>query len=456
MPPVFHLVCLGATGDCIHALMLAKHLSTLGEVRFVIAKKYAPILDGFSCVKPVIWPYEYSRLPECLQWLRRSGIHKPIVCQSYTHPDCNRDYPYQIDAYRIAGHQNKFGTLPLIIDRRNKDREYSLMEKLPIGKPWVAVCTEGMSSPIPELKDLPEVLQREFPEVSVIDLSKIRGHRIHDLLGILDHCKLLVSIDTVFLHLARAAKCPVMAIVNDRDPWRASITPPATIGQFGYKNVTTGILVQAIGEFLNRPKPKLYHAAQLWGKEERNLRAYRSWKKLKERGMVGCYTTEHKRTFEDNGRKLPYINDLLEPALEKMQDHDVLLFTNDDIELRPEILDWAKSHVGIYGATSVRRDPEHIGRDAVLFTKRWLKDHPLPDLVLGGAKWDILVAAMIRHSRGIKTTLSNLSNDFYPAEDRILIRHEPHQETWTTDSPASRHNDRLFQEFMNSNNMKGF
>lgn len=454
MPSVFHLVALGANGDCLNALMLAKHLSTMGEVQFIVSKTYAPILDGFSYVNPIIWPYEYSRLPECLHWLKRHGIHKPIVCQSYTHPDSRKELPYQLDSYRIAGHQNLFGTLPLVIDRRNKDREYSLMEKLPIGKLWVGVCVEGMSSPIPELKDLPQILQDAFPEVTIVDLSKIKAHRVYDLLGILDHCKLLVTIDTVFLHLARAATCPVMAIVNDREPWRASVVPPATICQFGYKNVTTGSVAQAVGEFLSRPTPRVFHAASIFGQEERHLKAYQSWKKLIDRGMVGVYREKYDRDASSLGdRPLPYLKDVIQPALDRMEDHDVLVWTNDDVQLLPETLDWARNHAGTYGATSMRRDKDHIGRDLVAGTKSWWQKLPY-DLLIGAHQFDLLLGALIRKQRGVTSTLKNMGTDFFPCEYRTLIRHEPHKESWSPDSPSGKHNAALFTQFLNDNNMK--
>lgn len=444
----FYLTCLGASGDILAAAPLAKHLATKGRVNFVVSKKFAPILDGLSYVRPVIFPGDYSQLPDCIHWLKRHGIAKPIICQSYNHTDCNRTLPYQIDAYRIAGHQNKFGTLPLVIDRRSRDREFALMEKLPVGKPWVAVCAEGISSPIHDLKDLPDILQKEFPEITVVDLSKIKGYRLYDLLGILDHCKLLISVDTSFLHLARTATCPVFAILNDRDTWRASVPPPATIRQFGYKNVTTGLVAQALGEFLSRPTPKVYHCANIFGQEERHLKAYRSWKKLKERGMVGVYRAEYTRDASSLGDKpLPYLKDILQPALDQMEDHDILLWSNDDIQLRPEILDWAIDHVGVYDAASMRRDSDHVGRDLVAGTKSWWTRLPY-DPLIGAHQFDLLLAAIIRKERGVTSTIHNMGHDFYPCEYRALIRHESHEESWSPDSPSGRYNASLFSQFL--------
>lgn len=450
------MVVLGRNGDLISSLPLARFLHNGNPIRIVTSREYIKLLDGVSYATPIPWEFEYTKLSHCLHWLRRHGIHKPYICQSYCHPDCNKGLPYQEDAYRIAGFQNLFGSLPLIFDRRNPDREYKLMETLPIGKPWIAVSTEGISSPCPSLKDLIPTLVEQYPEYEFIDLAKVKAHRLYDIIGILDNCDLLISIDTVWLHLARAAECPVFAVLNDLDPWRASVPPPATIRQFGYKNVTTGLVAQAFGEFASRKEPAVWHCAQIWGQEERNMVAYRSWKKLRDRGMKCSYTVEHKRTFDEGHRKLPFIPDLLESALEQMDDHDVVLLTNDDIEIRPETIRWAKKHVGLYGAASMRRDPEHVGRDLFAFTKKWLKDNPLPDMILGGAKWDILVAAMIRYHRGVKMTHGNMKDDFYPCEDRILIRHQTHEEGWTTEIPSSLHNQRLFEEFMTTHNMKTF
>lgn len=446
--------CLGRSGDVVTALSIAKHLYTGSPVRFLTCKEYAPILEGCSYVSAVVWKWDYSKLQDALYWLRRHNITKPVVAQSYCHPDCNRSLPYQEDAYRIAGFQNLFGALPLVFDRRNRDREWKLLETLPVGKPWVAVATEGISSPCPSVKDLIPTLVEQYPEYEFLDLSKIKAFRLYDMLAILDFCSLLISVDTVWLHLARAAKCPVFSIVNDLENWRASVPPPATVRRFGYKTVSTASIAQAVGEFVSRPTPKIYHAASIFGQESRHLRAYQSWKKLLERGMVGVYRDKYDRDASNIGdRPLPYLRDVIRPALDRMDDHDVLIWSNSDVELMPETLDWARNHVGTYSAASMRRDADHIGRDLVAGTKAWWQKLPY-DPLIGAHQFDLLLAALIRKERGVVSTLKNMETDFFPCEYRTLIRHESHQESWTPDSPSGRYNADLFSQFLKDNNMK--
>lgn len=456
MRPASTVVCLAKHGDICNALGIAYHLGKATPVRFLVCKDHADLLEGTSYAAPVIWPWDYTKLPESLHWLKRHGIFKAHVAQSYCHPDARKDCSYQEDAYRLAGFPQLFGTLPLVFDRRNKDREWKLMENIPVGKKWIAVSTQGISSPCPSLKDLIPTLVQQYPEHEIVDLSTLKAVRLFDMLGVLDGCSLLISIDTVWLHLARASSCPVIAVLNDLESWRSSVPPPATVVKFGYKTVSTDMVVEAVGQHFNKPIPTIYHAAQIFGTEERHLKAYQSWKKLKERGMIGCYTQTFDRTFDDNGRKLPFLRDILQPALNQMEPHDVVLWSNDDCQLRPEILDWCKNHVGTYGAATIPRDSEHVGRDAAVFTKQWLTDNPLPDVVIGAPKFDLLLTAMVREKRGVKTTLENLNTSFFPCEDKIYIRHEPHQENWTDDSPAALHNGRLLEEFLNEKGMKIF
>lgn len=448
------VTCLGRGGDVCISLEIARHLSRNGPVRLLTCKDCAPILDGVSYASPTIWPWDYSKLQDSVQWLKMRGVRNPIVCQSYCHPDANRNISYQEDAYRLAGFQNLFGALPLVFNKRNQDREWKLLESLPVGKPWIAVCTEGISSPCPTLKDLIPTLVQQYPDYEVIDLSKIRAYRLFDMLAILDFCSLLISVDTVFLHLARASKCPVMAVVNDLDPWRASVPPPSTIHTFGYKTVSTPIVAQAVGEFFTKKDRKVFLAANIFGETPRHVKAYRSWKKLLERGILPAFRTEYDRSFEG----LPYLKDILQVALDQMGDDDVVVWCNSDVELRPEIIDWAKNHVGTYGAATMRRNEGgHVGRELIALRGDCLRKHwdEIPDYCIGAPVFDIGMAAFIREKVGVKTTLDNLSWDFFhcDAPQRYAL-HEPHESSWRDDSAPALYNRGLFDKWISEKGWK--
>lgn len=452
------ILCLGKNGDIATALPIAKELSKKGAVQFVVSKEFLPILDGCSYLKPILWQGDYSRQRDCLAWLKRHGI-KPVVAQSYNHPDSSHDLPYQKDAYRIAGFLNKWGTLPPpLFDKRDPVRETELIERFPVGKPWIGVHLEGISSPIPHLAGLIDELSRTYPQYHFIDLAKTKAHRVFDMIGLLDVCDLLVSVDSIYLHLSRAAKVPVIAVVNNTDAWRASVPPPATIRSFGYKAVTTADLVQAVGDFVDRKRPKLYHAASIFGQEDRHYTAYLSWKKLRDRGMICCYWGRvGQEMFDDgNGRLLPFLKDVLHPAIQKAKDHDIILWCNSDIELKPEIMDYAIDHCSIYVAASFRRDDAHIGRDGFAFSKKWLNDNwdELGDYVLGAPVFDLAIASLIKYKLGIIPTLSNSTTDFHPADsDRRYLKHQNHTEGWSDGSPAAIHNSAIFNNWLQANNL---
>lgn len=452
-------VCsLGRNGDVLTGLEIARHLGKSTPVRFLTCKEYVPLLDGVSYAAPVAWAWDYSKLPDAIHWLKRHGISKAHIAQSYCHPDARKDCSYQEDAYRLAGFPNLFGSLPLVFDRRNREREWKLMENIPVGRPWIAISTQGISSPCPSLKDLIPELVQQYPEYEIVDLSTLKAVRLFDMLGVLDGCSLLVSIDTVWLHLARASHCPVIAIVNDLENWRASVPPPATVAKFGYKTVSTEMVVEAVGKFLEPKTRNVFLSGQIFGMSERHQKALRSWKKLKDRGAKMGVALAYPRNFEEEGRQLPFLKEILSYTLELMTDDDVLVWVNSDVQVRMEAIDWAKNHAGTYGACSMRRNEEgHVGRELLAFRGDWLKKYwkEIPDYCIGAPVFDIGMAAFIREKVGVKSTLENMAWDFHPADsDKRYALHEPHESSWKDDSPSAQYNRSLFNRWIEEKGWK--
>jgi hypothetical protein len=59
-------------------------------------------------------------------------------------------------------------------------------------------------------------LRREFGKThQIVNLDRVKAHRVYDMLGLYDHAAALVSIDTVHLHLSRASNVPVFALARD-------------------------------------------------------------------------------------------------------------------------------------------------------------------------------------------------------------------------------------------------
>jgi hypothetical protein len=77
-------------------------------------------------------------------------------------------------------------------------------------------------------------LKVRFPEYKIVDLSTIQAEKPFDLLGVLDAASCLVTIDTLHLWLANAAKCPTIALINEG--WRGSPPPVTATSTFRYRD----------------------------------------------------------------------------------------------------------------------------------------------------------------------------------------------------------------------------
>lgn len=451
------VVTLGRHGDVLNGLGIARELfrRTGHAPGFLVGEEFAPTLEGASYVKPILWSGNYADLAPAVARIRAAGW-SPVVAQVYGGPSYSRHTcdSYQREAWKVAGMVEAFGTAPLDLDRRDYEREEELLKKvLPESKPFILVCASGVSSPVPKLTNLPARLREHFPDHAVINLAEVQAYRVFDLLGLMDRAALLVSVDTVHLHLARAARCPVIAVLNDG--WRGSIPPPTTVASFRYASVSTEQVTRAACSILTKEMRRVILAVNLFGKTDRHKRARTSRALIEQSPQVEAfYTSTYSRTARGLGdeKPLPYLADILAPAYTEANDEDVIVWTNDDIRLDPRIIEWASEHVGLYGAATMRRDePGHCGRELFAFTKAWLRDNPLPDYLIGTHQFDLGIACLIRHRRGISSTLANIAEDFHPcdAAERYAL-HEPHPNEWPerTETPSGHHNARLFAEWL--------
>lgn len=215
------IVCLGRYGDIVNVLPIAWHLAqTAGVPKFCVSEEFWTILDGVSYVQPVVWPVDYKELP----WaIKRVAGRSPeaIIAQAYMHPDQSRKTEsYQMEAWRMAGYLDQFGKFPLVFDKRNPAREKELDLKMAlltnpftVNKATILVASKSVSSPYRD--DLLGRVRKEFPGYNVVDLSALKSPRIYDLIGIIENSACLVTVDSVQLHLARATKTPVIALINE-------------------------------------------------------------------------------------------------------------------------------------------------------------------------------------------------------------------------------------------------
>lgn len=451
---------LGRAGDIVNILpLLWRDHGQRAPANLLVAKEYLLLTQGCSYFQAAVYPGRHNEPDKALIWAKQNRHSEtPVVCQVENNPHDSHQMTdsYQKESWRLAGALDDFGRWPLIFDRRNATRERALTDRIRRDKPMILFAGESISSPFPDAAPMLASLRARFSEYDVVDLSTVRAEHLYDLLALYEAAVLMISVDTVHLHLSRACKTPVIAIINNG--WLGSVPPPSTVKAIRYAGADTESVITVAAEVLYPAVPGVYHVTDLFGESDRHRRARETWNPIfNGTGVIPVhrrapYPRFAKRVGSD--QPLPYLKDILQPAFDMAEPDDVILLCNDDVGLNADIIPWARAHVGTYGAASMRRDCRHCGRDLFGFTKRWLQKHweEIPDFILGVDSWDIGLAAIIRHHRGIASTLENMSYDFFPCEtiDRLLL-HEPHPSSWHVPGydkdPATMHNRKAFRQW---------
>jgi len=458
------IIALGRLGDVVNALPAAYSLARKGaRPRFVVAKNFRSILDGVSYVDPVEFEGDYTQLSEAIRIQKSQGFN-PLVFQAYKHPDKQRlTDSYSKEAWRIAGVLPLFGAIPLIFDRRDHEAETELVAKhIEPDRPAILIAINGVSSPFPLAQELRNLITAKCPDHQIVDLSQVKARHPYDLIGLIDAADLLVSIDTLHLHLARASKTPVIALLNDG--WLGSLPPPQSVTAFRYGEARHDLFKvgDAVEAAANRKKvsSRVIHVVHMHGKTDRHYRAQSTWPLAWSESTVTNLCSGWGRTAREikDPRALPYLSDIFKSALELAQsEDDCVVWINDDVELKPGSLEELRKHVLIWDAVSMRRlepgvEDVHMGRELFAFRAGWLRLHlpKIPDYFIGTEAFDLGVAAYIRQTRGIASTFRNFSTDFFPCElPAGMALHEPHESSWASmmTSPANVHNRKLFRDW---------
>jgi hypothetical protein len=433
---------LGRLGDHINLLPVA--YANKGAT-FVTAEKYSDLFEGVGYCEVKKFKGDPINLHHCIGICQ--GLPDLRVAQVFLHPNETRQEPnYALESYRLGRFRDLWRKFPYVFDRRNPEREQKLIPE----DPFIAVATKGVSSPFAHSEDLISGLQSRFPEYKIVDLSTIQAEKPFDLLGVLDAASCLVTIDTLHLWLANAAKCPTIALVNDLvggvGAWRASPPPVTATATFRYSQFQIDQVCDEVEKTL-LPTGEVWAIVDRFGQEKRHREAFKSQKQA----FTYLLTAENVRTAQEIGdpRPLPMLKDMLAKALRFAKGRDIIVWTNDDVQiqdLHPVV--W---HCRNFGAVGVRRDPAHIGRELFAFRWDWLADriYNFPDCAVASPWFDLAVAAWIRRQFGWVSTMDNLIEDRYPAEipNEKILYHPDHPSSWTDsmDRPASKWNERIFK-----------
>ncbi len=211
----------------------------------------------------------------------------------------------------------------------------------------------------------------------------------------------------------------------------------------------------------------------------RRQKVLSSWDTLYASGrVVPAHYWEYERdaTGMEDRRRLPYLKDVLANGLKQARDCDIIMWTNDDVILHPDLPDELEWHISLYQACTSHRcefhyhpmpplasapkvfaaaKDNHMGRDLFAFSVPWLKKYidAIPDFLLGASDFDLFMAAFIRHQKGYLSTKKNFY-DVIPCADlrRGYVIHQWHEPAWSLPdnhltAPSQLHNRKLFSDW---------
>ena len=269
---------LGRVGDILNVLPLAwKHWQDTGQKPlFMVAAEFAHVLEAVTYVEPVIFNGLFEDIMKAAYEAR--GITTDIAfCQIYGRGLINpqKCTSFARESWAQGGAKFPWGTLPLVLDNRNAEREDALCKAV-LGdsdrRPVVLLALEGKSSPFPFrvllAQKLPRILEAEG--FRVIDISKLRAERFTDLLGLFEKAHCLVAIDTGHQHLAAACNVPVVSLVT-RDParWHGSPWRPEHVARYYYDEFPEAVWsVAASCATAREEQPRIVHVWADWRDKE--------------------------------------------------------------------------------------------------------------------------------------------------------------------------------------------
>lgn len=458
----------GRIGDILNTLPLAlRHFQQTGEVPFyMVASQFKGILEGVSYVEPVIFPGPFEHCIAAL-YMARQITSNISLCQIYGQGIMNlaMETSFIRESWACANADVPWGTLPLVIDQRDRTREARLIGDLvqqAAGRKIVLVATGGISSPFPYGKTLLAGLQSQLdPDIfMVINLAAFKCEQFFDFLGLYEIAHCLVSVDTGFQHLAPASDIPVISIINPSpSKWHGSAWRPQHTARFYYhefpqtiNNFALAIAVVDAREWARRPD--LIHVFADWrdttdeDTERRRRVALDSWEM--ESQFSATYGRDYWQhvdvTREDCTRdgtivgdavRMPFIRDVISHGLQRAtKPTDVIVWSNADICFAPgltgNILETCRRHGAAFcqrwdfpklakpfiTTGMVRKGKWYPGCDLFAFTVEWWNQHgqELPDLLMGREKVDEVFRQLIKYYHG--------------GEIEAGIYHEKHASFW--------------------------
>lgn len=227
-PSHLSIMNLGSFGDVIHSLPIAKYHSQREPINFVISDKYASVLEGVSYVEPVVCPVPYHDLPVCLEWAHKN-LPRLINVFLWNHPATSRTRftSFCEEMFFLGGCHPQFGHWFPDFDRRHKQREENWVNQLDLSRPIIAYTINGDSHHFTHQAFFESSLVHRFGRrCSLVNTVQNMPPRIYDMLALFERAKVIITIDTATLHLAKACQTPTIEIIAFLETFRDSTPGP--------------------------------------------------------------------------------------------------------------------------------------------------------------------------------------------------------------------------------------
>lgn len=474
-PPAF--VLLGRLGDIINALPILKATADRFQcpVPLVVARSYANLLDGCSYVWPEVWEgHFWKTFNDAIAWAKTK--HRDVVVlqtggDNYTHSRLSTSFC--LEAFAKTGLQGKRGTLPVVFDKRDPERERALVDrsKAQNPNPIFAYNLNGISSPFKDAELFVNELAKWSGVLNLVNTSLLGADHFYDLLGVFEASIGALTIDTATLHLLPAVQTDYIALVRDTDsPWHCSVPYGRCVLQVGYTRAAS--LLTLIHNRIGRMTAKaivthLYpkHAAGGDTLRRNSLAAY-TWSRQNWTECGVDESTTGRWMDYLPGRRLPYVKDMIDFACKGKSDRDVIVFTNADSCVADHAMHesfWKLKDVEC--CYSNRRDFKRLqrplssaevkggefypGNDWFAFRVGWWLKHrdEYPDMLVGAEAWDCIMRMLME------------STQSQPIVFTDFIYHEKHESPVYDHAdnrmnlPTQKHNRGLAQAWMKSRNI---
>ena len=219
------------------------HRRTGLKPKIIVGNEYANLYEGISYAEPIVHNLHWWQGVEKARAIASVLSENAVLPQWWLTPQCPIPEQYR-GTFNLTcfGHnwgvnlslwpnfmasmwercgftQDEMRTLPLVFDRRNPAREAALLNQIwPVPmrkKPLLLFNVTGISSPFgfwPELHPTVFKFSRDF---HIVDLGKVKAHRLFDFLGAYDVAAGLITCDTATAHLAHASKVPTIWFTVD-------------------------------------------------------------------------------------------------------------------------------------------------------------------------------------------------------------------------------------------------